>query len=101
MMRPFTAIGVLKRRRPVILSLLEKTRAPVSPSQACRRPLASPPAAQTSASEVPSVVVTMGEPCPWLSPHQAVVAVGGEVAPTRSETTSPDWPAGQLLPLAP
>jgi hypothetical protein len=52
----------------------------------------------TTGSDLPSVVVTIGEPLPKLFAHQATVMVGGAVAPRLSATRLPDVP-GHPTPL--
>src|SRR5262245_2835286 len=100
-MRPFTAIGVWKRRTKLICSAAPppaNSTAPVSPWNASNRLLASAPMLHTTGSARPSVVVTMGEPLPRLFAHQATVMVGGAVAPRLSATRLPGVP-GQPTPL--
>jgi hypothetical protein len=59
--------------------------APVSPSKPQRLVLAS----HTIAFEVPSVVVTIGEPRPLFDEHHATAAVGGEPAVTLTTMRLP------------
>src|SRR5260370_12430893 len=68
------------------------------PLNPCRRLLDSEPTAQTTGSELPSVVVTIGEPLPPLSAHQATSIVGGADAPIRNATSFPECP-GQPAPV--
>src|SRR5262249_45801204 len=75
-----------------------KITAPVSPSKARSRLSRSAPTLQTIASDVPSVVVTIGEPRPCWVAHHATPRVGGEVAPIRIAVRSPTRPSGQPTP---
>src|SRR5262252_1164444 len=99
-MRPSTAIGVLKRRTKLICSEgppPEKRSSPVSPWNAWSRLLDSEPTVHTTGSELPSGLVTIGEPRPWLLAHHATLIVGGASAPILSATRLPDGP-GQPTP---
>src|SRR5580704_8666841 len=49
---------------------------PVSPLNPCSRLSPSAPTIQTTGSELPSLVVTMGDPAPLTLPHHAFVMVG-------------------------
>ena len=54
----------------------ENTGSPESPLNPCSRLSPSAPTIQTTGSELPSLVVTMGEPAPLTLPHHACVMVG-------------------------
>src|ERR1700676_572300 len=99
--RPLTTIGVWKRRTKPIRSSCPppaNNTSPVKPLNACRRLSDSEPTAQTTGSELPSIVVTIGEPLPPLSAHQATSIVGGADAPIRNATRFPERP-GQPVPV--
>src|SRR5450631_3698961 len=106
-MRPFASIGVLKYDIDVGITVLvpSKSLAPVSPSNAhrCHGPgeLAFPAqsVSQTMAFDVPSVVVTIGEPSVPFAAHQTTVGVGGLVAEIRTTMRLPPFPSGQPTPL--
>src|SRR2546425_644524 len=76
-----------------------KTTWPVSPSNPRRRLSPSAPTLHTIASDRPSVVVTIGEPAPRWSAHQATRTVGGDVATMLIAVRFPDRPPGQPIPL--
>src|SRR5258706_10042917 len=98
-MRPLTTMGAWNLETEVIPSPAPpplKTLAPVSPSNETRRLLPRP---QTTASERPSVVVTMGEPGPACA-HHPTEMVGGEVTPILIVDKSVNPPPGHMpLPL--
>src|SRR5215469_1616309 len=90
-------MSVWKRRIPTIAPLVNNA-APFSPLKPRSRPSPSAPTIQTIGLECPSVVVTIGDPRPLLSPHHAVVMVGFGSATIFSTVRSPfgALPAGAL-----
>src|SRR2546430_17089862 len=99
-MWPRAAIGVTNLLIVPVVSVAApplKMTAPVSPSNPRSRP---PPRLHTTASLLPSVVVTIGEPCPPWFAHQATVARGGAPGLVLTERESPCCPIGQAAPFA-
>src|SRR6185369_3274551 len=84
MIRPLTAIGEVHCRTPPQLSALVKTAAPVSPSTAFSLP---PATNQTSGSDLPSVVVEIGDAEPAAA-HQTICGFTGAPAPISTPITA-------------
>src|SRR5258708_1661511 len=69
--------------------------APVLPSH----PQSALPAAHTTALEVPSVVVTIGDPRPDFVAHHAMLAESGGPALIFTATRLPVPPLGHVVPV--
>src|SRR5271170_2367280 len=89
-------MGVFQPRMPLDIPVLVPLTmtAPVSPFQ----PYSALLAFQTMGSDLPSVVVTIGEERPLCVEHQAVVTASG-LWVIFITTMLPCWLLGQLLPV--
>ncbi len=90
-------MGDWKRRTFAPAAGPSATGFPVSPSKPRRRPSSSAPTTHTIGSDLPSVVVTIGEPRPGAAAHQATSARGGEPGTRRAAVRFPP-PEGQPTP---